>query len=153
MFDPVVANTVEFNPSSKSAFAAYDAVIANDDVTALDAVVENDDEIALLAQLLVPSNDPVTPCVTFNDPLTTTPLCDTRSDPVITADPLNGNPAPAPAFNAYDDVIAFCAQLLVPVNCPVNDPLNEPVLIWVELDTSPVGLFAMLFHVLAAPDT
>jgi hypothetical protein len=30
VFDPVIANTVEFRPSSKSALFAYDAVVANE---------------------------------------------------------------------------------------------------------------------------
>jgi hypothetical protein len=41
----------------------------------------------------LPLNDPVIPCVTNNEP-------------VITADPEYGNPAPAPAFNAYEEVSA-----------------------------------------------
>ena len=45
------------------------------------------------------------PSETFNDPVTIMPLCETKSDPVITALPENGNPDP-PAFNAYDAVSA-----------------------------------------------
>ena len=78
----MVANTVEFNPSNKSAFVAYEDVIANEEVTLLDddieneavvgvnvilvaadAVVANEELIALVAQLLVPITVPV------NDPL------------------------------------------------------------------------------------
>ena len=32
MFDPVIANTVEFSPSNKSALLAYEAVIANEEL-------------------------------------------------------------------------------------------------------------------------
>lgn len=104
--EPVVANVVEFIPSNKSAFNAYDAVIALDAVTVLDddianeEVVVNDDDTALFAQLEVPNNEPVIPLVTFNEPLILPPLPLINSDPVITAEPLNGNPEPAPAFNA-----------------------------------------------------
>ena len=38
---------------------------------AYDAVVVYDDDTTLLAQLLVPCNEPVIPLVTFNDPLNT----------------------------------------------------------------------------------
>lgn len=39
---------------------------------------------------------------------------------------------------AYDDVIAYDAELInpVPVNDPTNDPVNDPELIWTELDTN-----------------
>ena len=33
-------------------------------------------------------------------PITVSPLDEINSDPVITAEPLYGNPAPAPAFSA-----------------------------------------------------
>ena len=39
--------------------------------SAYDAVVVYDDDTTLLAQLLVPCNEPVIPLVTFNDPLNT----------------------------------------------------------------------------------
>ena len=45
----------------------------------------------------------------------------------------------AEAVVANELDIAFCAQLLVPVNVPINGPVKLPVLIWVELDTVPVG--------------
>jgi hypothetical protein len=96
VLDPVVANTVEFNPSNKSAFAAYDDVIAKLavvvllelteklDVTANDEVdgtnvilVAADDVIANDALVIVPVNDPV------NDPL---------NDPVFICVELLTNP-------------------------------------------------------------
>jgi hypothetical protein len=40
---------------------------------------------------------------------------------VISADPLNGNPPPDAATNAYDAVVAYEA---VPVRSPTNDPLS-----------------------------
>jgi hypothetical protein len=40
VFDPVVANIVEFNPSNKSALFAYEAVNINDAVDANEALVE-----------------------------------------------------------------------------------------------------------------
>jgi hypothetical protein len=58
-----------------------------------------------------------------------------------------------PVGNTYDAVIAIdadVAQLLVPINVPVNEPLNDPVLIWIELDTNPVGLFVIVFQSLLA---
>jgi hypothetical protein len=70
----------------------------------------------LLAQLLVPSSDPVNP-----PPIAKMPLEETTSDPVISADPLNGNPPPDAATSAYDAVVAYEA---VPVRSPTNDPLS-----------------------------
>ena len=49
-----------------------------------------------------PLNEPDTPVESVkstNEP-------DTKRDPVISADPLNGNPAPPPAFVAYEEVRA-----------------------------------------------
>jgi hypothetical protein len=64
---------------------------------------EIDVEIPLLAVIVVAiiAVDDIFPN-TFTDPVTFTPLCDTNNDPVIIADPLNGNPVPVPplAFNA-----------------------------------------------------
>ena len=66
------------------------------------------------------------PCVKVTEPLNTAgPIFvnvdepDTSNEPVMTALPLYGNPAPAPAFNAYDAVVANdeeIAQLAVPRN-------------------------------------
>lgn len=58
----------------------------------------------------------------------------------MTADPLNGNPAPAPALRAYDDVTAFCAQLLVPYNDPVYPPDDDTVPTMFSNDPSNVKL-------------
>ena len=51
-FDPVVANTVEFSPSNKSAFAAYDADVA-------DCANVTDEVTILKLPLNDPLNDPV----------------------------------------------------------------------------------------------
>jgi hypothetical protein len=67
------------------------------DGSTYDAVVALDEETA---QLDVPSTDPVNPL-----PLRYIPLLDMSSEPVIIALPLNGNPAPPPAFNAYEEVL------------------------------------------------
>jgi hypothetical protein len=61
-----------------TANSVYEAVTANELVTINDAV---------------PNRFPVIPSVT-------------NKLPVITADPLNGNPAPPPAFKANDAVVA-----------------------------------------------
>lgn len=129
---------------------------------AADAVVANELLIELFAQLLVPNIDPVIP------------LPETNNDPVITADPLKGNPVPDPALSAYEDVIekdavvgtnvilvavddvianelliALLAQLAVPnvdpLCVPMNEPVNDAVLICEEADTS-AGLFATLLY-------
>ena len=44
---------------------------------------------------------------------------------------------------------AVLDQLLV----PINEPEYEPVLIWMELDTNPIGFCVMESHVEAAPLT
>jgi hypothetical protein len=61
----VVANTVEFNPSNKSAFVANEAVVE---------------------KLLVPSNDPVKPLVAEIEPVTIV-------EPVTTNEPVTSSPA------------------------------------------------------------
>ena len=102
------------------AFAAYDAVIAYEEVLGVNvilvaalAVVAKEDDITLFAQLLVPRNEPV------NDPV---------NEPVFICAELDTVPGGtvAVAFNAYDAVIATdddCAQLLVPINAPKNEPV------------------------------
>ena len=74
----------------------------------------------------LPLNEPVIPSVT-------------NKEPVITAEPENGNPAPAPAFSAYEAVVANDA---VPNNEPVIPPLTFSLLLIVtpELDIIKVGL-------------
>lgn len=57
------------------------------------------------------------------------------------------------ANDAETALDADCAQLAVPINVPTNDPLKLPVLIWVDDDTNPEGLFVIVSHVLAAPLT
>jgi hypothetical protein len=55
----------------------------------------------------------------------------TANEPVIRADPVNGNPTPEPpAFNANDAVVANDAD----VATPVNDPLKDPVATMVSVD-------------------
>jgi len=84
MLEPVVANTVESNPSSRFEFCAYEAVPRREPLT-----------------------EPVNPA-----PINVIPLLDTSNDPVITALPEKGNPAPLPPPE--------------PLNVPKNDPENEP---------------------------
>ena len=98
-------------PLPPTAFNAKDAVVAND---------------ALVAKLAVPNNEPVIEPETFILPVTVNPLPEISKLPVITAEPENGNPDPAPAFKAKDAVVANDA---VPNNEPVKDPLNDPVLL------------------------
>lgn len=77
----------------------------------------------------VPLSSTVDP-LTFREPETFIPLPVTSSDPVITADPLYGNPfEDAAAYEADVAVLLLCAQLDVPANDPTNDPVNEPVFI------------------------
>ena len=58
-FDLICAELLIVPAGTDAAFNAYDAVVVYDDDT------------TLLAQLLVPCNEPVIPLVTFNDPLNT----------------------------------------------------------------------------------
>jgi hypothetical protein len=82
------------------AFGVYDAVnaeVAKDEETAFDAV---------------PLNEPVNDPVTYVACVKSTNDCDTKNDPVIIADPENGNPTPADpeiydAVKAYDAVVAL----------------------------------------------
>lgn len=77
----------------------------------------NDAVEALSAQLLVPYNDPVIP------------LPDTNSDPVITADPLNGNPDP-PALRANEAVVAKLALGTEPtVSAKDAVPIKLPIIV------------------------
>lgn len=57
------------------------------------------------------------------------PLEDTTNEPVMTALPLNGNPAPAPALIAYDEVSAYDAETVfdAQLDVPCNDPVNPAV--------------------------
>ena len=96
--DPVIGavrlfscNELEIVPTGNPDGSTNEAVVALDDDSAHDEV---------------PSNDPVIPWVTLSDPVTMIPLPDTNNDPVITALPLNGNPAPDAALSAYDAVSA-----------------------------------------------
>ena len=120
---------VESLLSNKSEFNAYDA------------------ESTLLAQLLVPNNDPL--CIPINEPV---------NEPVLICEELLTNPAGIPvsddqsveptacvgaheADTAKDAVVATLAvPNTEPLSIPVNDPLNEPVLICVELLTNPAGI-------------
>ena len=98
-------------PAGSPVGSTYDAVIALDDV------MERDDDSA---HDEVPRNEPVIPWVTFNDPVMLTPLPDTKSEPVMTADPLNGNPGVAFSANeAVSTLDADTAQLEVPKNEPL----------------------------------
>lgn len=95
---------------------ANEALVANDDVIETEAVV---------AKEAVPANEPdmepVSPA-----PIRVNPLPEISNDPVITALPLNGNPAVAPpAFNAYDAVIAF-DELTAQEEVPKNEPEYIP---------------------------
>ena len=72
--DAVVAKDAEVTVPTTFVAATYDAVVANDAVlgvnvidVAADAVVANEEETALLAQLLVPNNDPL--WVPMNEPV------------------------------------------------------------------------------------
>jgi hypothetical protein len=111
----VVANTVLFNPSNRSALFAYDAVDINDAVAA------------------VPNNDPVNEEADTDPNIDKLPvkdvLPDTISDPVIVWLPLNVfdpvvanivlfNPSNRSALFAYD---------AVPNNEPVNDADTGPI--------------------------
>ena len=84
--------------SAREADIVLDDEIAYDEDNVYDAVIA---KLLVCAQLLVPSNEPVTPL-----PLKYKPLDDINNEPVITASPENGNPAPAPAFNANEAVFA-----------------------------------------------
>lgn len=77
-------------------------------------------DTALVAQLDVPNRLPVM-LWTFAVDAETFPV--TSKDPVMTPLPLNGNPAPAPALIAYDEVRAYDA-LVAKLAVPYNDPLN-----------------------------
>jgi hypothetical protein len=46
---------------------------------------------------------------------------------VIRADPVNGNPTPAPAFKANEAVIANDADVAVPLNDPLKEPVKLPI--------------------------
>ena len=76
-------------------------------------VLEGSNALTCVDEDTIPDGVPVNPLygnVPVNAPLTepvipfTFPVGTTSNDPVITAEPLNGNPLPAPAFNAYDAV-------------------------------------------------
>jgi len=89
---------------------ANEALLANDDVIETEAVVAKE-----AVPVNEPDMEPVSPA-----PINVIPLLDTSNDPVITAFPVNGNPAVAPpAFSAYD---------AVPKNEPeyIPSPVVEP---------------------------
>jgi hypothetical protein len=64
------------------------------------------------------------------------------NEPVIRADPVNGNPVPAPAFKANEAVVAKLEETAIDaivandadVATPVNDPLKDPVATMVSVD-------------------
>jgi hypothetical protein len=81
---------------------ANEALLANDDVIETEAVVAKE-----AVPVNEPDMEPVSPA-----PINVIPLLDTSNDPVITALPEKGNPAPLPPPE--------------PLNVPKNDPENEP---------------------------
>jgi hypothetical protein len=102
MLDPVEAYVVEFLLSNKSEFNAYDA------------------ESTLLAQLLVPNNDPL--CIPINEPV---------NEPVLIWEELDMVPTGA---GAYDADIALDT-------IPKNDPENDPVDWFVALTNARTRIF------------
>lgn len=70
-------------------------------------------QLADTAQLLVPYNDPVIPCVTFSDPVT-------KMDPVTVNDPVmsspSGNVTPPDTYDAVSAVVANDADSTLPNN-------------------------------------
>lgn len=62
----------------------------------------------------------------------------TANEPVIRADPVNGNPTPEPppAFKANDAVVANDADVATPVNDPLKDPVATMVSVEPPLNAS-----------------
>ena len=130
------------------AFSAKLAVVAKDAVggvnvmeVAADAVVAKDAEVTLFAQLAVPNVEPL--CTPRNDPVKE-PVKGRVSE--LNCSELETVPAAADAaFNAKLAVVAKDAVVIF--------PLKLPVLICVELETIPAGLFASVFQSATAPAT
>lgn len=112
MVDPPASTSTFSVESALEADIVLDELIACELLTLYDADTPYEDDIAyedvmareeLTAHEDVPNNEPVTPL-----PLKYSPLPLMSSEPVITALPLYGNPAPDDTF-------------------PVNEPENEPL--------------------------
>lgn len=90
-----------------------DVPLVPDGVNAKLAVDAYEADTELCAQLDVPNNEPVMPCVAVIEPVTT-------NEPVIMVDPVIINPLViSNPPEIYEADTAFCAQLLVPSNDPV----------------------------------
>ena len=95
-----------------------------------------------VAKLAVPNNEPVIPPIS--------PSLINRNEPVIIADPLNGNPTPDPAFNANEDVVANDAVdgikvILVAALAVVANDAEVPInaLNCAEDDITPLNLLVI----------
>jgi hypothetical protein len=75
-------------------------------------------------------------CVVSVVAIDAVPCSDPVNPPVDTVEPVTTNPCGKDAYPMSPLAIdAVSAKLAV----PMNEPENEPVLIWLELDTTPLG--------------
>ena len=163
----MVANTVLFNPSNKSAFAAYDALRAYDELRAYDA------DVALAADTAADADvayDADVTLFTVNKNVLALPLLKLIVGPLIDAvviafgvneavaaslaDVAYDELTAALALVAYDELIAALAEVAVPDIEPLNDPVNPLTAVTLPLNTAgPIFVNVALLDTMNDPVT